>query len=202
MAFLSDSVEDLSRLRLERRLFPARPSYCRSTVLFLDFDGVTHPETGLSDKAEVFCEIDRIEALFDDYPEVSIVLATSWQMLSSLDRLKTVFRSEYRDRIEGGTGELSPESYSYSRGRTAEMWMAKRGHGRRWLSLDDDARAFRTAMTDCCGVAKHCTPTAPMKMRCCVHGSKPRSTAFRTSSPAACRTRLRRVTGRPAMPSR
>lgn len=142
MPFLYDQVDQLSTLRPAPRRFSPRPSYCRSTVLFLDFDGVLHPEDGLASKRFVFQELDRLEAVLEDYPEVSIVLSTSWQLLSSLDRLKTAFRPEFRDRIEGGTGDLNPESYSYNRGLLAQRWMAKWGKGRRWLSLDDDARAF------------------------------------------------------------
>ncbi len=139
---LFDEVSDLSVLRPPPRAFPYSPSYCRETVLFLDFDGVLHPEEGLTDRTPIFHEADRLEALLDDYPDISIVLSTSWQMLSGFDRLRTVFRSEYRDRIIGGTDQLNPESFSYGRDRLAQRWIACHGRAKRWICLDDDITAF------------------------------------------------------------
>jgi len=138
MEYQFDLVDDLSTLRPAPRRFPSRPSSCRPTVLFFDFDGVLHCEADLAQKVTLFDEIDRLEAILCDYPEVSLVLSTSWQLFSSLYRLKTAFRPEYRRRIEGGTGDLHPESYSYNRGLLAANWIAKNGKGRRWIALDDD----------------------------------------------------------------
>ena len=139
---LHEEVPDLSVLRPSPRVFPYNPSYCRETVVFLDFDGVLHPEERRSGESRVFDEADRIEALLDDYPEVSIVFATSWQMLCGFARLQTVFRADYRERVIGGTDQLHPESYSTGRGLLAQRWMARHAPGRRWISLDDDLRAF------------------------------------------------------------
>lgn len=140
-SYLFDEIDDLSTLWPAPRRFFSGPSTCRPTVLFVDFDGVLHDEE-LTNEGVLFREIDRLEALLDDYPDVSLVLTTSWQLLSSLGRLKTVFRPEHRSRIEGGTGDLHPESYSYNRGLLVQRWMATYGKERRWIALDDDETLY------------------------------------------------------------
>lgn len=97
MSYRFDAVDDLSTLRPAPRRFPSLPSSCLPTVLFLDFDGVLHDDVDLTTEVVLFREIDRLEALLDDYPDVSLVLSTSWQLLSSRTRLATAARCWRRE---------------------------------------------------------------------------------------------------------
>ncbi len=130
-------ARDLYRLRSPARSFPPRPGRCKPTVLFLDFDGVLHSVVG----DQYFTHLDRLEALLIDFPEVSVVLSTSWQSLATFDHLKGAFAPALRERIEGGTAQLAPAGFG-ARERLAAAWMSSYGKGRRWMSLDDDHFAF------------------------------------------------------------
>jgi hypothetical protein len=48
-------------------------------ILFLDFDGVLHPEyDGQAAPADVvFCHLPRFEAVMRDHPEVEIVISST-----------------------------------------------------------------------------------------------------------------------------
>ncbi|WP_205895069.1 HAD domain-containing protein [Metapseudomonas otitidis] len=50
-------------------------------ILFLDFDGVLHPEyDGQATPADVvFCHLPRFEAVMRDHPEVEIVISSTWR---------------------------------------------------------------------------------------------------------------------------
>lgn len=131
-------ARDLYLLRPPARSFPLRPGRCEPTVLFLDFDGVLHSVAG----HQYFAHLDRLEALLIDFPDVSVVLSTSWQSLATFDHLKGVLAPALRERIEGGTAQLAPAGFA-AREALAAAWMSSYGRGRRWISLDDDHLAFR-----------------------------------------------------------
>lgn len=58
-------------------------------ILFLDFDGVLHPEyDGQATPADVvFCHLPRFEAVMRDHPEVEIVISSMWREQFPLDAL-------------------------------------------------------------------------------------------------------------------
>ena len=45
-------------------------------ILFLDFDGVLHPEPSLAKDA--FCRLPLIEEILQDFPQVQIVVSSAW----------------------------------------------------------------------------------------------------------------------------
>ena len=59
---------------------------CPPVYLFLDFDGVLHPEGG--DVMALFIHADRLGLLLADYPEVVVVTSSSWREAYSLDALR------------------------------------------------------------------------------------------------------------------
>jgi hypothetical protein len=74
-------------------------------ILFLDFDGVLHPQ--YEDQpvpADVaFCHLARFEAVKREYPNVEIVLNSTWQEQFSLDELRAWFSADMAARITGTT---------------------------------------------------------------------------------------------------
>ena len=46
-------------------------------VLFLDFDGVTHPEP--CTQQEEFCTLHMIEGVVREFAELEIVISSSWR---------------------------------------------------------------------------------------------------------------------------
>ncbi|MFZ3000646.1 MAG: HAD domain-containing protein [Undibacterium umbellatum] len=47
-------------------------------ILFLDFDGVLHPEP-CYDKTQLFSCLPRLEAILRDFPTVQIVISSTWR---------------------------------------------------------------------------------------------------------------------------
>lgn len=52
-------------------------------ILFLDFDGVLHPEHCLESKH--FCLLPVLEKVVRQVPEVGLVIASTWRLQVSLD---------------------------------------------------------------------------------------------------------------------
>lgn len=58
-------------------------------VLFLDFDGVTHPEPCCQE--DVFCRLNLIEDVLLGFPTVDIVISSSWRDHYTLEYLRSFF---------------------------------------------------------------------------------------------------------------
>lgn len=74
-------------------------------ILFLDFDGVLHPEgeDHIFNGGADFCFLPRLEALLRKFPFVKIVISSSWrEQLLYKDLLKP-FSNDIRARILGST---------------------------------------------------------------------------------------------------
>ena len=118
-------------------------------TLFLDFDGVLHPEYDRqAAPADVaFCHLPRFEAVMRDHPEVEIVISSTWREQFPLDDLRARFSPDIAARIVGAT-PITPRidgKYLPAR-REGEIldWLrqAEREH-EPWLALDDAAWQFQ-----------------------------------------------------------
>lgn len=58
-------------------------------ILFLDFDGVLHPETALSTRVD-FQHLPLLWKILRAVPEVEVVFATSWRNSHTLDELVAI----------------------------------------------------------------------------------------------------------------
>lgn len=121
-----------------------------SCILFLDFDGVTHPEPCSAQGA--FCCLPQIEEVLFDFPAVEIVISSSWRELHSLDELKSLFSTALAPRVIDVTPDLWRPTLSWLPGPLPEFereweieaWMkAQRPWGARWLAIDDRRYWFR-----------------------------------------------------------
>ena len=90
-------------------------------ILFLDFDGVTHPEPYDQDAA--FQQLPFIEAVVRDMVGVEIVVSSSWRESHSLEELREFFF----------TGHSTPCSWCHTgyleSGATAAFPARERVHG-------------------------------------------------------------------------
>jgi hypothetical protein len=112
--------------------------------LFLDFDGVLHPE-GVGPELE-FCHLQGFEDLMRQYPQVLIVFSSSWRLHVSFEKLITFFSSELHDRIVGATPHLQElVTEQGHRQRECEQWLASNAPGAPWLAVDDRASYFDAA---------------------------------------------------------
>lgn len=69
-------------------------------ILFLDFDGVLHPETALSTRVN-FQHVSLLWQILRSVPEVEVVFATSWRTSHTLDELVAIV-------TRGGGEDLVP----------------------------------------------------------------------------------------------
>ena len=87
-------------------------------ILFFDFDGVLHPEAAflvkgrptLKAEGELFMWAPPLIKTLADFPEVQIVLSTSWARELSFNRARQCLPAELRRRVIGSTWH-SPMSF-------------------------------------------------------------------------------------------
>jgi hypothetical protein len=75
-------------------------------ILFLDFDGVTHPEPCVHEN--VFCRLHLIESVLRERElrDVQIVISSSWREHHSLDDLRQFFSEDIQGRVVGVTPDI------------------------------------------------------------------------------------------------
>lgn len=123
-------------------------------VLFLDFDGVLHPDP--CSKEQLFCRRDLVQGILREFPHIDVALSTTWRLRNPLDNsgdaLKHHFSSDIAERIVGVTPnhknldrKQAPDGIDlYPREWECIAWLqANRPHCRRWLAMDDKSHLFR-----------------------------------------------------------
>lgn len=95
-------------------------------ILFLDFDGVTHPEPYALETA--FQQLPFIEAVVRDMAGVEIVITSSWRESHSLEALRKFFALDIRPLVVGATPDMwnpaLPPPFVRERERECMAWMA------------------------------------------------------------------------------
>ncbi len=125
----------------------AAASQVPQMILFLDFDGVLHPDP-CPTVDRLFENADRLSATLEQFPEVGIVLSTSWRTMYAEQELLQVLPEPLRRRIVGMTPCFSDFSTAahrtpYHRHAECEQWL--RAHDMTdspWVALDDRAYWF------------------------------------------------------------
>jgi len=108
-------------------------------ILFLDFDGVLHPE--LHD-VEVFCRVELLWKILRACPEVEVVFSTSWRELHSfnemLDFVTCNGGEDLASRFLGITPVLPHSEDSHHRETECLTWLRdNKQENCPWLALDD-----------------------------------------------------------------
>lgn len=133
-------------------------SLSRVPIVFLDYDGAMHPDEayltkiGLVMKApgHAFMENAKylIEAL-DPYPEVKIVLSTSWVRMLRFSRAKYYLPEVLQERVIGATwhSEMKRELGNHdpfehmTRFQQIHQFV-ERHQVKHWVAIDDDAKGW------------------------------------------------------------
>lgn len=118
-----------------------------SIYLFLDFDGVLHPQyEGMPTPADqLFCHLPRFESVMRDFPKVQIVISSTWRYKFTLNQMRARFSPDIAARIIGTTPRTDPDEYRPTR-REQEIldWLAATGNESvRWIALDDAVWQFQ-----------------------------------------------------------
>lgn len=121
---------------------------CPLRTLFLDFDGVLHPEH--CHESQHFCCLPAFEKVLHQVSDCDVVISSTWRLNVPLDGLRSRFSTSVAHRIVGATEKFSrldnvPSSMlSYEREAECSAWL--RAHDRAifpWLAIDDRAWLFR-----------------------------------------------------------
>jgi hypothetical protein len=111
-------------------------------ILFLDFDGVLHPEgeDHILNGGADFCFLPRLEALLREFPHVSIVISSSWREQLLYETLLKPFSVDIRARILGATphsGFGLPSPYRKREGDILAWLQLHDAVDEPWVALDD-----------------------------------------------------------------
>lgn len=125
-------------------------------ILFLDFDGVLHPEN-LNSRQSLLCHLPLLEVVLREFPQVEVVISSTWR-LKWLDpylattELRKHFSPDIAQRVVGVNphyAHLDPNAtpdslFAYPRHREIVAWLrANRPPGTTWVALDDRAYWFK-----------------------------------------------------------
>jgi hypothetical protein len=119
-------------------------------VLFLDLDGVLHPDSvfikkgrpTLTGPGRLFMWAPVLDALLVPYPDVNIVLSTSWCVHRGFSRAKRVLPPGLRERVISATWHshmMKSEFLEKPRFHQILDWIARAPQRPKyWLAIDDD----------------------------------------------------------------
>lgn len=132
-----------------------RPRVRNIPVLYLDFDGVLHHEdvrwtprkgvflgpeaaaSGVANRLFEHCQV--LEELLDPYPQVRIVLSTSWVVAFSYSRARDYLPSALAQRCVGGTYHRQMDRILFDQAsRGQQIWAdVTRRTPSAWVAVDD-----------------------------------------------------------------
>lgn len=113
-------------------------------ILFLDIDGVLHPDPTTQEFA--FCKSYLLHELIREFPNLKFVISSDWRKYHTLDELREfIFRNnvDYYEKIIGTTPIIEKLRFSY-RGREQEClnWLQDNQIESTWFAIDDVAANF------------------------------------------------------------
>lgn len=117
-------------------------------TLFLDIDGVLHPEH--CHQSRHFCCLPVFEQVLRRVPDCDVVITSTWRLEVAFESLRARFSSDVAHRIVGVTEKYSSlvdipsPLLCYEREAECQAWL--RSNDRLilpWLALDDRAWNFR-----------------------------------------------------------
>lgn len=117
-------------------------------TLFLDFDGVLHPE--FCNAKEHFCCLAHFEDAVRRIPACSIVISSTWRLQQSIEKMRRNFSPGIGSLIVGATPmfkdlDVVPDRLlGYEREAECEAWL--RTHERAhlpWIAIDDRPWLYR-----------------------------------------------------------
>lgn len=122
-------------------------------ILFLDFDGVLHPDP-CYDPEQYFVCLPRLESVLSDFPNVEVVVSSTWRETRTLAELKSLFSSDFSNRIVGVTPRWKDhpdifEIIGYQRHAEIEAWLRLSNQvWHPWLAIDDKPYLFRPFLSN------------------------------------------------------
>lgn len=122
--------------------------------LFLDFDGVMHPQPY---DGNAFCQKSLIEDVLREFQTVQIVISSSWREHYALMSLKRMFSEDISPRVIDATkfyrnpalDHLSNPATDFERQWEIELWMRENASvDAMWIAIDDYPAWFEPDCTN------------------------------------------------------
>ena len=117
-------------------------------TLFLDFDGVLHPE--FCHESRHFCCLPVLEEVVRQVPDCELVITSTWRLQQPLGRLRERFSRDVAARIVGATPKIGdlvdvPQPLvSYEREAECHAWLRANDRAHLpWLAVDDRSWLYR-----------------------------------------------------------
>ena len=117
-------------------------------ILFLDFDGVLHPEH--CHESKHFCCLPILEEVLREVPECKVVITSTWRLERSFEALLRRFSPDIAAMVEGVTPRYcdlknTPDTLvSYQREAECNAWLwANDMPYSSWVALDDRSWLYR-----------------------------------------------------------
>lgn len=141
----------------------------RSVVLYLDFDGVLHPEDVrlvknapvlFRDGVSLFEWAPLLEDALTPFPDVRVVLSTTWVRIKGFSYAKKRLPAGLQKRVVGATWHSQMRHGAGWYSKYHNPWAGKsrcsqivedslrRNIGARWVALDDDHEGWDAALLD------------------------------------------------------
>ena len=125
-------------------------------IVFLDFDGVLHPES-VKRQEPLLGRLPLIEEVLREFPRAEIVISSTWRLRwrepdIAVQEMRRHFAADIAPRVVGVTPShldldwrVAPSGlFLYQRHWECETWLrASRAPGTPWLALDDRSGWFR-----------------------------------------------------------
>ena len=117
-------------------------------ILFLDFDGVLHPEH--CHESKHFCRLPVLEDALQKVPDTKVVITSTWRLEQSLENLRQRFSPGIANMIQGVTPRYSDLKnvrntlVSYQREAECHAWLWSNDLPHcNWLAVDDRSWLYR-----------------------------------------------------------
>ncbi len=127
-------------------------------ILFLDFDGVLHPDRSRTEPK--FCRMPLMEAWLRSRPGVEVVISSSWREVHPFEELVSLFADDLQARVVGCTprylrsidgGHFAGWAHTsedfgpsnFAREIECRRWLHSSWQpGQKWAALDDMPELF------------------------------------------------------------
>ena len=117
-------------------------------ILFLDFDGVLHPEH--CHESKHFCCLPVLESSLRQVPELKLVITSTWRLHSPLEQLRQRFSADVAARIAPATprycdlNDVPQALVGYEREAECHAWLRTHEASHLpWLAVDDRSWLYR-----------------------------------------------------------
>lgn len=131
-------------------------------ILFLDYDGVMHPDATylikgrpvLHAEGSLFMWASSLVEALRPYPQVRIILSTSWVRTLGYSRARKALPDPLRDRAIGATWHSAMGRSHFSGSRLGGTWWdeatryeqiacyVERAHLKNWVAIDDHGECW------------------------------------------------------------